>query len=233
VSSDGPRVLTSRDEDGAWVGMRRACEILGVNQSTLRQWTDTGRVPFFLTPGGHRRYRESDLRALAAPGPSASTAQLATILLGSQDRYQAVIRKAVQTSSWYGQFDDAARHQFRLLGASMLGLLTTYVGGEGRRERERALHRGRELAAEYGETAATLGLSQVEATEAFLLFRNPVLEIVHRWLAAQPPGSPRTAEPLRRVTTFMDQVLVSMAAAHERSVQARQDAAGPPAPAAP
>ena len=233
MSPDGPRVLTSHDEGGTWVGMRRACEILGVNQSTLRQWTDTGRVPFFLTPGGHRRYRESDLRALAAPGPSASTAQLATILLGSQDRYQAVIRKAVQTSTWYGQFDDAARHQFRLLGASMLGLLTTYVGGEGRRERERALQRGRELAAEYGDTAAKLGLSQVEATEAFLLFRNPVLEIVHRWLAEQQPGSPRTAEPLRRVTTFMDQVLVSMAAAHERSVHSRVDADGPPATAAP
>ena len=232
MSSDGPRVITSPEEDGTWVGMRRACEILGVNQSTLRQWTDTGRVPFFLTPGGHRRYREADLRSLAAPGPSASTAQLATILLGSQDRYQAVIRKAVHTSTWYGQFDDAARHQFRLLGASMLGLLTTFVGGEGRRERERALQRGRELAAEYGETAATLGLSQVEATEAFLLFRNPVLEIVHRWLAEQQPGSPRTAEPLRRVTTFMDQVLVSMAAAHERSVRAQPDESGPSGPVA-
>ena len=221
MSSDGSHVLAGHEEDGAWIGMRRACEILGVNQSTLRQWTDTGRVPFFLTPGGHRRYRESDLRALAAPGPSASTAQLATILLGSQDRYPAVIRKAVQTSTWYGQFDDAARHQFRLLGASMLGLLTTYVGGEGRRDRERA--------AEYGETAAKLGLSQVEATEAFLLFRNPVLEIVHRWLAEQQPGSPRTAEPLRRVTAFMDQVLVSMAAAHERSVRARGGSPGPAA----
>jgi excisionase family DNA binding protein len=207
--------------------MRRACEILGVNQSTLRQWTDSGRVPFFLTPGGHRRYRESDLRALASPAASPSGAAVTTVLLGSQDRYQAVIRKAIQTSSWYARFDDDARHQFRLLGSSMLGLLTTYVSGETRRERERALKRARDLAAEYGETAARLGLSLAEATEAFLLFRNPVLDTVHRWLADQPASAPGAGEALRRVTAFMDQVLLSMGAAHERSAAGRAESVAP------
>src|SRR5690349_17707081 len=73
VTSDGTPVLAASPEDGPWIGMRRACEILGVNQSTLRAWTDSGRVPVFLTPGGHRRYREADLRALldaGAPGAS-------------------------------------------------------------------------------------------------------------------------------------------------------------------
>jgi len=207
--------------------MRRACNILGVNQSTLRQWTDSGRVPFFLTPGGHRRYREADLRALAAPAASQSSAPLATVLLGSQDRYQAVIRRAVHTGSWYARFDEDARHQFRLLGASMLGLLATYVGSDVRRERDRALQRGRELASEYGRTAATLGLSLPEATEAFLLFRHPVLETVHRWLAAQPASSPLATETLRRVTQFMDQILVSMAAVHERSTGPRGETTAP------
>src|ERR687891_1205288 len=68
VTTDGTPVLAASPEDGPWIGMRRACAILGVNQSTLRAWTDSGRVPVFLTPGGHRRYREADLRALLEAG---------------------------------------------------------------------------------------------------------------------------------------------------------------------
>ena len=30
-------------------------------QSTIRKWSDGGRLPAFYTPGGHRRYRRSDL----------------------------------------------------------------------------------------------------------------------------------------------------------------------------
>src|SRR3954468_24633215 len=68
VTTDGRPVLAATPEDGPWIGMRRACEILGVNQSTLRAWTDGGRVPVFLTPGGHRRYREGGGGALC-PSP--------------------------------------------------------------------------------------------------------------------------------------------------------------------
>src|SRR5215470_3301323 len=75
VTSDGLPVLAASPEDGPWIGMRRACEILGVNQSTLRAWTDGGRVPVFLTPGGHRRYREADLRALLESGGQPSTVE--------------------------------------------------------------------------------------------------------------------------------------------------------------
>jgi excisionase family DNA binding protein len=39
----------------------QAAKYLGVAQSTIRKWSDLGRVPAFYTPGGHRRYRRSDL----------------------------------------------------------------------------------------------------------------------------------------------------------------------------
>jgi hypothetical protein len=64
--------------------------------------------------------------------------------------------------------------------------------------------------------ATRLGLTLAEATEAFLLFRNPVLETVHQWLGAQNPPPRQAGEMLGRVNQFMDQVLVAMTAAHER-----------------
>ena len=60
--------------------------------------------------------------------------------------------------------------------------------------------------------ATRLGLTLAEATEAFLLFRNPVLETVHQWLGAQSPPPRQSAEMLGRVNGFMDQVLVAMTA---------------------
>jgi hypothetical protein len=205
-------IVPGRDR---WLSMRRACQILGVNQSTLRQWSNDGRVPVFLTPGGHRRYREDDLRSLADCQRSGSDESgLAAALLAVHERYGGVTRRAQQGSDWLQSVDQDDRRQFRVLGTSMLQLLSSYVVTTSRRERELALSRGREVAAQYGEISARHGLSLSRATEAFLLFRTPILETVSRWLAAQP-ATANASEILRRVTQFMDQVLVAMAAAHE------------------
>ena len=229
MASNRPSPPDILREGGAWVGMRRACEILGVNQSTLRQWTDSGRVPAFLTPGGHRRYREADLHTLMERPPlSADGAPLATVLLTSHERYESVARRAFQSTAWFRQFDEEARRHFRVLGNSMLGLLSTYVIARSRRERDRSLRHGREVAAEYGAVAAGLGVSLPEATEAFLLFRNPVLDTVHRWLQERPRAGVPTGETLKRVNHFMDQVLLSMANAHERRLAEAAEAPSEP-----
>ena len=44
-----------------WLTLGQAATFLGVAQSTIRKWSDQGRVPTFYTPGGHRRYRRRDL----------------------------------------------------------------------------------------------------------------------------------------------------------------------------
>ena len=46
-----------------WLTLGRAATYLGVAQSTIRRWSDEGRVPAFYTPGGHRRFRRRDLEA--------------------------------------------------------------------------------------------------------------------------------------------------------------------------
>jgi excisionase family DNA binding protein len=46
---------------GEWLTLGQAATYLGVAQSTIRKWSDTGRLPAFYTPGGHRRFRRGDL----------------------------------------------------------------------------------------------------------------------------------------------------------------------------
>src|SRR5437764_1599813 len=64
----GPRRPASGETE--WRTLGQAAKYLGVAQSTIRKWSDLGRVPAFYTPGGHRRYRRSDLDAfLQRSGP--------------------------------------------------------------------------------------------------------------------------------------------------------------------
>ncbi len=44
-----------------WLTLGQAATYLGVAQSTIRKWSDGGRLPAFYTPGGHRRFRRGDL----------------------------------------------------------------------------------------------------------------------------------------------------------------------------
>jgi excisionase family DNA binding protein len=46
-----------------WLTLGQAARYLGVAQSTIRKWSDGGRLPAFYTPGGHRRFRRGDLDA--------------------------------------------------------------------------------------------------------------------------------------------------------------------------
>ena len=73
-------------DDSEWLTLGQAARFLGVAQSTIRKWSDQGRVPAFYTPGGHRRYRRSDLESfLERSGPSGRSTTGPLILLVDDD----------------------------------------------------------------------------------------------------------------------------------------------------
>ena len=75
MAESGGRARRQSPGNGAtdWLTLGQAARYLGVAQSTIRKWSDQGRLPAFYTPGGHRRYRQRDLDAFVA-GSSAGSA---------------------------------------------------------------------------------------------------------------------------------------------------------------
>jgi excisionase family DNA binding protein len=70
-----------------WLTLGQAAKYLGVAQSTIRKWSDSGRVPAFYTPGGHRRYRRGDLDTfLDRSGPGGRTRAGPVVLVVDDDR---------------------------------------------------------------------------------------------------------------------------------------------------
>ena len=84
VRGDLQRLAPTGEPD--WLTLGQAAKYLGVAQSTIRKWSDQGRVPAFYTPGGHRRYKRADLDAfLERSGPSGTTSGGPVVLIVDDD----------------------------------------------------------------------------------------------------------------------------------------------------
>ena len=96
MAYDGNRGAAAAQPE--WLTLGQAAKYLGVAQSTMRKWSDLGRVSAFYTPGGHRRYRRSDLdQFLDRSGPSAastpgSTSGPLVLIVDDDERLREFIR---------------------------------------------------------------------------------------------------------------------------------------------
>jgi excisionase family DNA binding protein len=80
-----------------WLTLGQAAKYLGMAQSTIRKWSDTGRLPAFYTPGGHRRYRRSDLdtfleRGGAAAPPRRGEGRRLILIVDDDERLREFVR---------------------------------------------------------------------------------------------------------------------------------------------
>jgi excisionase family DNA binding protein len=85
--------MATRD-DSEWLTLGQAARFLGVAQSTIRKWSDQGRVPAFYTPGGHRRYRRADLETFlerSGPGGQAKNGPL-VLLVDDDEKVRELVR---------------------------------------------------------------------------------------------------------------------------------------------
>jgi excisionase family DNA binding protein len=90
MSYPGRRAPTGEPD---WLTLGQAAKFLGVAQSTIRKWSDQGRVPAFYTPGGHRRYRRGDLEAfLARSGPGGRTEGPLVLVVDDDERLREFVR---------------------------------------------------------------------------------------------------------------------------------------------
>jgi excisionase family DNA binding protein len=73
--------LPAAASEPEWFTLGQAARYLGVAQSTIRKWSDDGRVRAFYTPGGHRRYRRGDLDSfLERSSPGGGTGPVVLIV---------------------------------------------------------------------------------------------------------------------------------------------------------
>lgn len=202
-----------------WLDLSEAADYLGIHFTTLRRWTDAGKVPCIRTPGGRRRYRLAELTAFLAGlqqgdsralTPADSGRELAALL---PPKHLGIIAEP-----WYSRLSEEQRNAMRNGGRQLMAVLIQYSarheGGEA------FLEEGQRLAAFYGEACHTAGLTLIETLQAFLRVRRAINDSVHQAGALAGAADADTWRLYERMATFLDALLIATVAGFEQA-QAR------------
>ncbi|MGB8647610.1 MAG: helix-turn-helix domain-containing protein [Anaerolineae bacterium] len=204
--------MASNDEPKEWLSLQAASDRLGVSPATLRIWADRGRVQSFRTPGGHRRFRERDLRAVVTEREPAGVDQqlrmLAHLALG-RTRFE-VSDGWLGGEAWYQRFPAGAREQHRDLGRRVILSLSEIMSSA---EADKLLvQRASELGRTYAELNQQYGIALPDALRAFMFFRDSFIESLVELSRTSPLLD--VMRLMRHTSRFVDQMLLTMVEVH-------------------
>ncbi len=114
MSYSGSRRAPTSEPD--WLTLGQAAKFLGVAQSTIRKWSDQGRVPAFYTPGGHRRYRRHDLETfLDRSGPGGRSAGPLVLVVDDDSKLREFMRVNLEVEGYAVREADGAEEALEAL----------------------------------------------------------------------------------------------------------------------
>ncbi len=193
---------------GEWLGLSEVAKVLGVHPSTVRNWADQGKIPVHRTTGGHRRFKRNEVELWQqAQRPNGSTdAQLVIQNALKRTRFH-ITEGHLQAENWYRKLDEDARTQYRMSGRNLMQGLLTYLSAAGSEAEAEA----RSLGYEYAARGRRHGLNVLDATQAFLFFRNTLLDaMLLVYEAASVNSSQAWSEMFRKINAFTDVILVNL-----------------------
>ena len=197
----------------AWLTLQSASKQLGVSPATLRHWADNGKVRAFRTPGGHRRFSETDMRALRSQTLHSSTSparDMERLIHGALGRARLEISAGrLEHETWYQGFDDAAKERLRELGHRLMTLLLETLRDEP--DGAGLARHARKLGKEYSSAGLSQGTSLADALRAFLFFRDYIFEdLIDLASRSESEENFNSLDVYRRLSTVTNEMLVSM-----------------------
>jgi excisionase family DNA binding protein len=199
-----------------WLSSTEASELLGVHQTTLRRWADSGDISCLRTPGGHRRFKAADLivwmegRQTTSLTPQAEA--LAQNVVGFT-RHE-IAERHVSDEAWYAAFaGDNDRQRMRETGHRLLGLAIQYMGRTS--NHEPVLQEGRRIGDFYGQQSAQHGISLVDTMRGFFFFRESLLRATRPGLATRGQYDAEEVRMHRRLRIFLDEAMYACLASYE------------------
>jgi excisionase family DNA binding protein len=199
-----------------WMRLSEAADYVGVHFTTLRRWTDQGKVPCIRTPGGRRRFKRSELDAFMSGLRQGDRTNLA-LASGLEGRiaFGRAGHIGVKNEPWYGRLDEAQRRSMRAEGQRLMAVLMQYAsrsnGGDA------FLEEGRRVATEYGEAFCRAGLSLVETIRAFILVRRSISDSIYEAGSIAGPPDADTWRLYDRSNHFLDTMLFTILEAYEQA----------------
>jgi excisionase family DNA binding protein len=198
--------------DSGWVTLGRASEILGVDESTLRRWADSGRLRVYRTPGGHRRFSVVNLEEmLAGEGRHQNSDEIERMAVAKIRRQ--LQRARHQEDGWYATLSEANRQKLRDQGRRLLEMVGEYLSKRSRRSG--LLEEALEIGSTYGRILLDAGLPLPSAVGAYIGFRRTMDETTRQAAVRESLPMEEALEACGQVHALGDQVLRGLVAAYE------------------
>ena len=199
-----------------WVGLRRASEMLGVHPATVRNWADSGKLPYRRTAGGHRRFHLKDLHDQVEEGGEVQSRELQMILQGALGQARMEVGGGDMDSvPWYAGLSQDTKQNLSSLGRRVLQSLSRYISAGGPDAR---LDDAVELGEEYAACLKADGLSLAMTMRGFNYFSSFVVNSILTWSELAPPSNnTEWSTLLRRVNHFTNTIMLSVVENYEAS----------------
>ena len=194
----------------AWVGLSEAARILGAHPATVRGWADRGDLPSQRTPGGHRRFRRSDLvEWMAYQGmPSAAEAQLLVQNVMARARTELGDGLVLQAER-YQRLNEEARATVALHGRRLVAAMQHYLTAP-----DGTLTEAQHIGLEYGQIVRRHGLTLVQAVEGFFTFNDFLLDALLQMAEVSRPGAAQI-DAIRKTHTFSRMIILALIEAYQ------------------
>lgn len=192
-----------------WLSLRQAAEILGVHPATVRAWADKGNLPSRRTPGGHRRFRKSDLLHYAATQSEVQPAEVQIIVQNALGQTRMEVGSGtLDQIPWYTAMRESTRDALRQQGRRVLEDLRQYIAADAP---DVQLANAIRLGTEYAQLLQADELTLPQAVRGFLYFSDFVINAVLTWSEIAQPRNPQEwSHLLRHVNTYTHAVLLSI-----------------------
>ncbi|HLA97380.1 MAG TPA: helix-turn-helix domain-containing protein [Anaerolineales bacterium] len=197
-----------------WLSLGEVAKMLGVHPSTVRSWSDEGELPVHRTQGGHRRYFRSELELWMQAHTAYSSGVDAHLVVQNalrNTRFQ-ISEGRLSAEAWYNKLDEEARDQYRKSGRMLMQGLVGFLTEDGRSAEAEA----EAIGYEYASRGRRHDLSAADAVNAFLFFRNVLIESLLSVFEAASVRSPFAwSDIYRKINLFTDLILIKILETYE------------------
>lgn len=205
--------MNGKKQSSEWLSLHDAAELLGVHPSTVRSWANQGKLDVHRTQGGHRRFRREDVEVWLHTQQHNGSIEFNSVADSALKRMRLEISEGrLENADWYRKLDVEARDQYRKSGRSLLLGVVGYMSDQDVISSAEA----RSLGYEYASRGWRLGLSRVEAVNAFMFFRNMLMESMLSFYETAGVYAPKAwSDMVRKIQAFTDQIMLALLETYE------------------
>jgi excisionase family DNA binding protein len=197
-----------------WLTLNEAASLLGVHADTLRRWADGGKVAVFKTPGGHRRFSESEIRSFGRQRLRFQIESGMREVISRQVMAHTREELASESSKpWLAGLSEGQKKASRQLGHDLMGLAVDYLIAVDGRE---LIEQARAIGRQYGAEGQELEMSLSDMIRASTFFRDSLVETIVE-LPPDDTDARLTTRLLLRMNEILDAVQLEVVNQYERS----------------